>query len=280
MREPVGPVGVGDRQQGVRSRAAGRSGLQLGGELADAARGDPPAQVREPVDMGIQRRRPHAEAWRRSRGRAGAKLGVRAPSLYAHVDGLPDLRRRIAARGARELAAELQRAAAARGTGALCDRRRVPRLRARHPGTYAALQRASELNEAASEEAAAGSLTWWWRCGRLRAGGRRSDPPRPDRAAALHGFVTLEGAAASACRCRSTTRSRGWSRARPGPRACVTLVRDVVRLHEGRARRRRGRGRDRGAAGDPRRRRGRWRSRCAPPATTRSSRSASSTARG
>ena len=46
--------------------------------------------------------------------RLASRLGVRAPSLYAHVDGLADLRRRIAARGALELAAELQAAAAGR----------------------------------------------------------------------------------------------------------------------------------------------------------------------
>ena len=42
------------------------------------------------------------------------RLAVRPPSLYAHVDGLEDLRRRIGARGARELAAALGTAAAGR----------------------------------------------------------------------------------------------------------------------------------------------------------------------
>ena len=45
------------------------------------------------------------------------QLGVRPPSLYAHVTGLPDLRRRLAARGARQLAAAMQTAAAGRARG-------------------------------------------------------------------------------------------------------------------------------------------------------------------
>jgi AcrR family transcriptional regulator len=52
--------------------------------------------------------------------RLAADLGVRAPSLYTHVAGLPDLRQRLAARGARELAAALGAAAAGRsGSDAL-----------------------------------------------------------------------------------------------------------------------------------------------------------------
>src|SRR5204863_8542685 len=43
--------------------------------------------------------------------RLAADAGVRPPSLYAHVDGLDDLRRRLAIRGARELAAALREAA-------------------------------------------------------------------------------------------------------------------------------------------------------------------------
>jgi AcrR family transcriptional regulator len=49
--------------------------------------------------------------------RVAADLGIRSPSLYAHVDGLPDLRRRLAARGARELASALTAAAAGRARG-------------------------------------------------------------------------------------------------------------------------------------------------------------------
>jgi AcrR family transcriptional regulator len=75
------------------------------------------------------------------RGVADA-LGVRSPSLYVHVSGLEDLRNRIAVRGARELALELQAAAAGRaGPDALRAVAESYRAYAqRHPGAYAALQ--------------------------------------------------------------------------------------------------------------------------------------------
>src|SRR5262245_18618250 len=79
-----------------------------------------------------------------SLARVASDLNVRPPSLYAHVGGLGDLRRRLAIRGSRELAAALQPAAAGRAGGdalrAVAD---VYRAYAReHPGTYAALQHA------------------------------------------------------------------------------------------------------------------------------------------
>jgi AcrR family transcriptional regulator len=82
--------------------------------------------------------------------RLASDLGVRAPSLYAHVGGLPDLRRRLAARGARELGAALQAAAAGRARGdALAAVARAYRDYAHaHPGTYAAAQRAPDLGDA------------------------------------------------------------------------------------------------------------------------------------
>ena len=85
--------------------------------------------------------------------RLAANLGVRAPSLYAHVGGLEDLRIRIGARGSRELADALGRAAAGRaGKDALHAVAEAYRDYARaHPGTYAALQRSRELST--SEEA-------------------------------------------------------------------------------------------------------------------------------
>ena len=83
--------------------------------------------------------------------RLADRLGVRAPSLYVHVDGLPDLRRRLAARGVRELTAALQGAAAGRAGGdALAAFATAYRAYAReHPGTYAATQRAADLDESA-----------------------------------------------------------------------------------------------------------------------------------
>lgn len=74
--------------------------------------------------------------------RLAAVLGIRTPSLYAHVDGLGDLRVRLAIRCARELAATLQAAAAGRSGGdALRAAAGAYRAYAHaHPGTYAAAQ--------------------------------------------------------------------------------------------------------------------------------------------
>lgn len=71
-----------------------------------------------------------------------AALGVRTPSLYAHVDGLAGLRRELAHRASERLAARL--AAAARGesdpVAALRAIARAYREFGRaHPGLYAAL---------------------------------------------------------------------------------------------------------------------------------------------
>lgn len=75
--------------------------------------------------------------------RLADRLGVRAPSLYAHVGGVSDLRRRLADRGAHELHAALQDAAAGRARReALSAVAAAYRAYARaHPGTYTALQR-------------------------------------------------------------------------------------------------------------------------------------------
>src|SRR5579871_2782002 len=64
------------------------------------------------------------------------RLGVRPPSLYAHVASLADLRARVATRGARELAARLQEAVAGRaGSDALAAAASAYRAFAReHPG--------------------------------------------------------------------------------------------------------------------------------------------------
>lgn len=74
--------------------------------------------------------------------RVAESLGVRSPSLYAHVNGLDDLRERLAVRGAQELAGELAPAAAGRaGRDALRAVAIAYRgYAAAHPGTYAAMQ--------------------------------------------------------------------------------------------------------------------------------------------
>ena len=120
------------------------------------------------------------------------RLAVRPPSLYAHVDGLEDLRRRIGARGARELAAALGTAAAGRaGRDALEAVAHAYREYAReHPGRYAALQRAPAGGQSADAQAAVDVIV-----AILRGYGIDGDSAihavRTIRSA-LHGFVSLE----------------------------------------------------------------------------------------
>jgi AcrR family transcriptional regulator len=130
-----------------------------------------------------------------SLARLAATLGVRAPSLYAHVGGLDDLRRRIAARGMRELAAELSAAAAGRAGGeALRAVARAYRAYARaHPGSYAAAQRAPDLADEDAQAAARAVVGVMLAV--LRGYGLEGDDAiHATRAvrAALHGFVLLE----------------------------------------------------------------------------------------
>jgi AcrR family transcriptional regulator len=128
--------------------------------------------------------------------RLATALGVRAPSLYAHIASVEDLRRRLGARGARELAAELGRAAAGRaGTDALravaCAYRGYAH---EHPGSYAAAQRARGLEDD-DEAAAAAQAVTDVALAVLRGYGLQGDDAvhaaRTIRAA-LHGFVSLE----------------------------------------------------------------------------------------
>jgi AcrR family transcriptional regulator len=122
-------------------------------------------------------------------------LGVRAPSLYALVDGLGDLLRRIGSRGALELAHELQTAAAGRAGGdALIAVARAYRQYAlAHPGSYEALQRspdASDPEATAAAERVVEVVVSVLRGYRLTG----DDAVHATRAirSALHGFVTLE----------------------------------------------------------------------------------------
>ena len=126
---------------------------------------------------------------------AGA-LGIRSPSLYAHVDGLDGLRRRLALRAAAAIAEALRDAAAGHtGTDALEAIAHAYRAFAHaHPGWYAAAQRAvrpgedDELYEALAAAAMPA----------IEALASLGLPPEETihrtRAfrAALHGFVTLE----------------------------------------------------------------------------------------
>jgi AcrR family transcriptional regulator len=68
------------------------------------------------------------------------RLGVKAPSLYKHVDGLPDLTRRVAVLAANELGDDLRDAMQGRAGGeALAAAAQTMRSYVqRHPGRYAA----------------------------------------------------------------------------------------------------------------------------------------------
>jgi AcrR family transcriptional regulator len=129
--------------------------------------------------------------------RLASDLGVRPPSLYAHIGGLEDLRRRLAARVARELAAALQAAAAGRAAAdALTAIAHAYRDYARsHPGLYAAIQLAPDLDDPKAAVAARQVVDVVVAV--LRGYGlRRDDAVHATRIirSALHGFVSLEAA--------------------------------------------------------------------------------------
>jgi AcrR family transcriptional regulator len=125
--------------------------------------------------------------------RLAAALGIRTPSLYAHINGLDDLRARLGARGAWELAAALQLAAAGRAGG---DALRAIALAYReyahtHPGIYAAMQIASDTDEfQAAGAAVVGPIVAVLR-GYALEGEPAIHAVRAIRSA-LHGFVALE----------------------------------------------------------------------------------------
>ena len=128
-----------------------------------------------------------------SLARLAAALGIRTPSLYAHVDGLADLRARLGARAAREFASALQVAAAGR-SGADALRAVAAAYRAyahAHPGSYAAMQIATDREENQAAGAAVVALI----VAALDAYGLSGDDAihavRAVRSA-LHGFVALE----------------------------------------------------------------------------------------
>jgi AcrR family transcriptional regulator len=124
--------------------------------------------------------------------RLAGELGVRTPSLYSHVGGLDDLRRRLAVRGAGELADGLQEAAAGRAGGdALRAVAAAYREYARrHPGSYLALQRSADVRDDPGAARAVRVVT------AILAGYgiEGDDAIHAARAvrAALHGFAALE----------------------------------------------------------------------------------------
>jgi AcrR family transcriptional regulator len=129
--------------------------------------------------------------------RLAQQLGVRAPSLYNHVNGRAALLQMITLRGLQELTEAIATAAAGRsGEEALRATGHAYRAYAlAHPGTYdATLAPGGEADEAVREAAGrllemiAAILRGW----RLE-GEQAIDAIRVIRSA-LHGFVTLERA--------------------------------------------------------------------------------------
>lgn len=130
-----------------------------------------------------------------------ARLGVRQPSLYKHIEGADDLRRAITVRAARELTDVLTRAAVGRSRGdAIMAAAGAYREWAHaHPGRYQLSLAAPPPGDPEVEKVAADFLRLWGDVlsGFGLAGDDVIDAIRGIRSA-LHGFVSLEAAAAFA----------------------------------------------------------------------------------
>jgi len=127
--------------------------------------------------------------------RVAAAAGVRTPSLYNHVESLDDVRRRVALLALRDLADALRDAAVGRaGDDALAATADAYRAYARrHPGRYAATQRAPSEGDEEMRAAAKGAVDVVLAI--LRGYGLEGDDAiHAARAvrSALHGFVALE----------------------------------------------------------------------------------------
>jgi AcrR family transcriptional regulator len=85
------------------------------------------------------------------------KLKIRSPSLYNHVNGLPDLRRQLALSGLAQMSADFRRAMADKSGDEAVQAFSYAYLafaRA-HPGLYEATQRAAEPDDIELKEAGA-----------------------------------------------------------------------------------------------------------------------------
>jgi AcrR family transcriptional regulator len=139
-----------------------------------------------------------------------ARFGVAVPSLYKHIAGIDDVRRRLAIRSVREFGRALEEAIAAAPAAKSRDRAagqadRLTVLLAMadgyrgyaraHPGRYASSVRAPEPGDAEHRDANAAVLATAFavldRYG--LAGDDAIDAARALRAA-LHGFIALEAA--------------------------------------------------------------------------------------
>jgi AcrR family transcriptional regulator len=127
--------------------------------------------------------------------RLAETLGVRAPSLYNHVNGRPELLRLITLRALCELSDAIAAAAAGlSGEDALRASARAYRTYAlAHPGCYEAIVAAPDVKDAELQAAAGrllelmAAIMRGWRLD----GERMIDAIRTVRSA-LHGFVSLE----------------------------------------------------------------------------------------
>lgn len=123
-------------------------------------------------------------------------LGVRVPSLYKHIEGMTDLRRRLALTGFEGLNSALRTAVGRRqGSEALHTLARGYRDYARaHPGCYAAaLQAPTPGDTAAAAAAAAADLVFDVIADYDLTGQDAIHTVRMLRAT-LHGFIALEAA--------------------------------------------------------------------------------------
>jgi AcrR family transcriptional regulator len=127
--------------------------------------------------------------------RIAASVGVRTPSLYNHVASLEDVRRRLALIGLSELAGAMRDAAVgrARDDALIAMAHAYRDYATRHPGRYAATQRAPAEDDPELVAAAAAAVEVLFAI--LRGYGLEGDDAihaaRGVRSA-LHGFVALE----------------------------------------------------------------------------------------
>lgn len=124
------------------------------------------------------------------------ELEIQPSSLFNHVAGLPDLRRRLQLRGLRELTARVARACVGRaGDDAVIAAATATRQYAHeHPGVYAATQPAGQLQgHSELEEAAAEFVAIFFDAVR-QYGFEGTDAVHAVRGlfATVHGFIMLE----------------------------------------------------------------------------------------
>ncbi len=124
------------------------------------------------------------------------RLGIRVPSLYKHVDGLDDLRNRLAGVGMAALANAVSRAAEGRhGRDALVSIAQAYRRFARlHPGQYQALSRPVRPATPQAEEGQRIVEILDRVVGDYKLTGDDAVHAVRSIRAALHGFVSLEAA--------------------------------------------------------------------------------------